>query len=80
MSLGLCAELYCLVAEDPTFTQLILPTLERCGTIAAADNMDKAFSDVESHQTTQLIKEVAKLSASNAMKRVTGRGGDGGNN
>lgn len=74
-TLGLRTEFYKLAAEDPTYAKMILPALESKGEVPAADNLDKPLGDLDSHMTTQLMKAVATLRASNATKRAGGQGG-----
>lgn len=73
-ALGLRTEFYKLAAEDPTYAKMILPALENKGNVAAADNLDKPLGTLDSHMTTQLMKAVATLRASNATKRTGGPG------
>ena len=54
---------------------MVLPALERRGDVAAADDLDGPLGELESHMTTQLMKAVATLSASNPTKRTNGKGG-----
>lgn len=78
--LGLRTEFYRLAAEDPVHAKMVLPALERRGEIAAADDLDGPIAQLESHMTTQLMKAVATLHASNATKRARGRGGPANDN
>lgn len=69
-------EFYRLAPSDPTYAKMVLPALEHRGEIAAEDSLDKPLNDLESHMTTQLMKTVATLSASNTKNRGQGnRGG-----
>lgn len=78
--LGLRAEFCKLASEDPTYAKLVLPALERRGDVAASDDLNKPLGNLESHMTTQLMKSMATLSASNATKLAQGRGGPADNN
>ena len=71
---GLRAEFYKMSAKDPTYAKLVMPTLERRNEIAAADDLQESMNKLETHLSTQLMKAVATLSASNATKRA-GKGG-----
>ena len=68
-----------MAARDPTYAKMILPTLQQRNDVAAADDLTEAMEKLDSHMTTQLMKAVATLSASNATKR-TGKGGSAGDN
>ena len=63
-----------MAARDPTYARMILPTLQQRNEVAAADDLTEAMDKLDSHMTTQLMKAVATLNASNATKR-TGKGG-----
>lgn len=67
-ALGLRADFYKIAAEDPTYAKMVLPSLKRRREVVAADFLDGPISKLESHMATQLMKEVATLSASNATK------------
>lgn len=71
---GLRTEFCKMAAEDPSYTKMILPGLERRGVVAAADDLEEPLETLESHMATQMMKAVATLSASNATKRA-GKGG-----
>lgn len=73
--LGLRTEFYKMSADDPTYTRMVMQSLERRGVMAASDDLDEPLETLQSHMTSQLMKAVAKLSASNATKRVKGKGG-----
>lgn len=76
---GLRSEFYKLAARDPVYAKLVLPTLEQKNDIPAADDLVEPMEKLDSHMSTQLMKAVATLSASNATKRA-GRGGAAGEN
>lgn len=60
---------YKVASDDPVHTKLVLPILEKTTKVGAADDLDKALSDMLSHNTTQMMKVVPTLQASNATKR-----------
>lgn len=74
---GLRVEFYKLVAQDPVYAKLVMPSLEKRNEISAAEDMIEPLERLDSHMTTQLMKAVATLSASNATKKA-GRGGAAG--
>jgi hypothetical protein len=69
---GLRVEFYKRSAKDPMHERLIMPALEGRSDIAAADDLDEALSQLDSHMASQLMKAVASLSATNAVKRNNG--------
>lgn len=73
--LGLRAEFYRMAAKDPMHAKLVLPSLERRGETAMADDLDDVLATLESHLSSQMFKAVATLKASNETKRSNGRGG-----
>lgn len=73
--LGLRAEFYRMAAKDPMYAKLVLPSLERRGETAMADDLDDSLATLESHLSTQMFKAVATLKASNETKRAKGKGG-----
>lgn len=75
---GLRCEFYKLAAKDPTYAKLVIPTLEAKGEVAASDDLVEPLEKLETHLSTQLMKAVATLSASNATKRAGGKGGAAG--
>ena len=68
--LGLRAEFYRMAAKDPMYAKLVLPSLERRGETAMADDLDDPLAKLESHLSSQMFKAVATLKASNATKRA----------
>ena len=66
-------------AEDPMYAPIVLLSLEKECVRAHADNLDKPMATLDAQMSTQLMKAVATLSASNATKRA-GRGGGAANN
>lgn len=76
-TLGLRTEFYKMASDDLVHAKLVLPIIEKRTEVAAADDLDKAMSDMLSHNTTQMMKAVATLQASNAAKRVQNPGGPG---
>ena len=75
---GLRAEFYKMAAKDPAYAKLMMPTLKRHNEVAATDDPQESMSKLDTHLSTQLMKAVATMSASNATKR-SGRGGAAGN-
>lgn len=73
-AVGLRVEFYKRAARDPTNAKLVMPALEQRYDMAPADDLDEAVTKLETHMTTQLMKAVASLSATNAVKR-TGKDG-----
>lgn len=67
--MGLRSEFYELSARDPTYAKMVMSSLEQRNDVAAADDLTEAMEKLDSHMTTQLMKAVATLSASNATKR-----------
>lgn len=76
---GLRVEFYKLVARDPTYAKLVMPSLEQRNDIPAADDLVEPLEKLDVHLSTQLMKAVATLNASNATKRAGGGGAAGGN-
>lgn len=66
---GLRSEFYKMAAEDPTYAKLVIPTLEKRTDVVASEDLVDAMAKLDSHMSTQLMKAVATLSASNATKR-----------
>lgn len=76
---GLRTQFYRLAAKDPTYAKMIMPTLEQRNEVAPADDLTETMDKLDSHMTTQLMKAVATLSASNTTKKA-GKGGAAGSN
>lgn len=76
--LGLRAEFYRMAGKDPMYAKLVLPSLERRGETAMADDLDNPLAILESHLSSQMFKAVATLKASNATKRAGHAGKKGG--
>ena len=70
---GVRSEFYKMAARDPTYAKAILPKLQQRSEFAAADDLTAAMDNLDTHMTTALMKVVANLSGSDAMKR-TGKG------
>jgi len=68
-----------MAARDPAHAKMIMPTLERRNEIAPADDLTETLDKLDGHMTTQLMKAVAALSASNTTKKA-GKGGAAGSN
>lgn len=63
--------------EDSTNAKLVLLALEKSGRMAGADDLDEPLQRLETHMMSQVMKEVATLSESNANKREnSGKGGN----
>lgn len=73
--LGLRTEFYKMATVDPVHAKLILPTLEHRTEMPASEDLDEPLEKMESHMSTQLMKAVATLAASNATKKAAGNGG-----
>lgn len=71
---GLRVEFYRMVARDPTYAKLVMPSLEQRNELPASDDLIEPMDKLETHMSTQLMKAVATLNASNATKR-SGKGG-----
>ena len=63
-----------MVAREPTYAKMILPTIQQRNEVAAAEDLTEAMEKLDSNMTTQLLKAVATMRASNETKR-TGKGG-----
>jgi hypothetical protein len=74
---GLRVEFYKRASKDPMHAKLIMPVLEGRNDVAASDDLDDALDKLDSHMETQLMKAVASLSATNAVKRGSGDGAAG---
>jgi hypothetical protein len=74
---GLRVEFYKRSAKDPTHAKLIMPALESRNDAAAADDLDDTLEKLDTHMESQLMKAVASLSATNAIKRASGDGAAG---
>lgn len=71
---GPCSDFYKLVAKNPVFAKMVLQSLEQWTEIPVAHDLVKPLEKLDMHITTQLMKAIATLSASNKTKRA-GRGG-----
>ena len=78
--LGLRAKFYRMASKDPMYAKLVLPTLERRGETAMADDLDDPLATLDSHLSSQMFKAVATLKASNATKRSKEKGGGAADN
>lgn len=76
--IGLGTELYKMAAEDPSTAKMLLPGLERRQDMTAEDDIVEVMEKLDTHLTTQLIKEVATLKTSNAGKKNNWHGVRGG--
>lgn len=65
---GLRVEFYKLVARDPTHATLVMPSLEQRNDIPAANDLVEPLEKLDVHMSTQLMKAVATLNASNTTK------------
>lgn len=59
-----------MVAKDLMYAKIFVPSLERRGETAMADNLDEHLATLESHLSSQMFKAVATLKESNATKRA----------
>lgn len=74
--LGHRTEFYKMAAEDPTTAKMILPGLEKRANTVASDDLEESMEKLETHMSTQLMKEVAALRVTNAGKKnSSGPGG-----
>ena len=73
------SKFYKMAARDPTYAKMILLTLQQRNEVAASDDLSEAMDKFDSHMTTQPMKAVATLCASNETKR-TEKGGPAGDN
>lgn len=71
---GLRSEFYKMAADDPTYAKLVITTLEKRSDVVASEDLVEAMDKLDINMSTQLMKAVATLSASNATKRA-GKGG-----
>ena len=62
-------EFYRRSSKDPMHARLLMPVLEGKNEISATDDLDATLDKLDTHMATQLMKAVASLSASNAVKR-----------
>lgn len=76
---GLRAKLYKLVARDPVYTKMVLPSLDQRNDTPAAEDLVEPLEKLDTNMSTQLMKEVTNLSASNATKRADKGGAIGDN-
>ena len=74
---GLRTEVYKKGAKDLTYGKIVMPAIERHIEMAAVDELQELMSKLETYLSTQLLKEVATLSASNVTIRA-GKGGAAG--
>jgi hypothetical protein len=74
---GLRVEVYKRSAKDPMHARLIIPALEGRNDVSAADDLDDTLEKLDMHMESQLMKAVASLSATNAVKRGSGDGAAG---
>jgi hypothetical protein len=74
---GLRVEFYKRSAKDPMHARLIMPALEGRNDVSAADDLDDTLGKLDTHMASQLMKAVASLSATNAVKRGSGDGAAG---
>jgi hypothetical protein len=70
----LLVEFYKRSAEDRTHAKLITPFLEGRNNVAAADNLYDSHEKLDTHMASQLMRAVASLSATDAVKRGRGNG------
>ena len=64
-----------MASKNPMHAKLVLPSIERRGEVAMADDLDEVLATMESHLSSQMFKAVATLKASNATKRAGKKGG-----
>lgn len=72
--LGLRVELHTMSIGDPKYAKTVLRSLECRRDVSTSDELDDTTAQLESHMNTQLLKEFATLSASNATKKAKGKG------
>ena len=61
---GLRPEFYKLVAKDPTYARLVMPTLESRADMPASYDLVEPMEKLKYHIATQLMKAVATFNAS----------------
>lgn len=71
---GLHTEFYRRAAKDPLHARLVMPVLEGKNQVPASGDLYETLKTLEGHISTQLVKAVASLNATNATKR---KGKDG---
>jgi hypothetical protein len=71
---GLRTEFYKKSAKDLIHAKMVMPVLEGQNDIPATDDLEEVMEKLDTHVATQLMKAVAPLHATNAVKRS----GDGG--
>lgn len=72
--LGMREELYRMVGTYKTNVRIVLPSLENRSEILDAEDLESPLLDLRSHLKTQLMKEIAILISSDAMKREKVKG------
>ena len=75
---SLRSEFYKMASKDPVYAKMVMPILEGRNDMAASEDLDEPLETLASHMSTQLMKAVATLSASNATKGAKGKGGHAG--
>lgn len=74
IAIGLRAEFYKICDRDPLYAKTIMPALEQRNDVPATDDLEEAKEKLDSHLTTHLMKALATLSATNAMRRSGKKG------
>jgi hypothetical protein len=74
---GLRVKVYKRYAKDPKQSRLIMPALEGRNDVPAAEDLADTLEKLDTHMASQLMKAVASLSATNAVKRGSGDGAAG---
>jgi hypothetical protein len=75
--LGLSVEVYKRSEKDPMHARLIMPALEGRNDVSAAEDLDDTLEKLDTHMASQMMKAVASISATNAVKRGSGDGAAG---
>jgi hypothetical protein len=66
---GLRTEFYNKSAKDPIHAKMVMPVLEGQNDMSATDDLEEVMEMLDTHVATQLMKAVAPLHATNAVKR-----------
>ena len=67
-----------MASKDPVYANMVLPSLEGRNNMAVSEDLVETLETLASQMSTQLMKAVATLSASNVTKRAKGKDGSAG--
>ena len=68
--LGLPAEFHCMAGKDPMYAKRFMPSLERRGDTAMADDVEKPLATRDLDRSSQMFKAVLTIKVSNVAKRA----------